>query len=273
MIVFPNAKINIGLHIIQKRADGFHDIESCFIPIHLRDILEAVPADEFQFHSTGIPIPAENPDNLVVKAYDLLASDYDLNPVAIHLHKVIPMGAGLGGGSSDAAHMLKLLNDLFDLEIPLSGLEQYARKLGSDCAFFIQNRPVLAKGKGDELFPINVNTMNGLKLVLIFPKIHSDTHTAYQGIRPVRPLLSLQDCLNGPPEEWKRYLTNGFEQQLFSVYPVLGEIKQSLYDAGAVYAAMTGSGSALYGLFHSLPDLNVWNKKDYMVYWENISLA
>ena len=255
MLSFPNAKINIGLNVISKREDGFHDIESLLYPIPWRDVLEIIKSDKFKFSISGLTIETEGKDNLCVRAYDLLKQDFDLSPVEIHLHKVIPMGAGLGGGSSDAAHTLRILNHLFELNLLSDQLQSYAAKLGSDCPFFIDNIPALAIETGTILtsFPVS---LSGYYLAVIYPGVHVGTKEAYAGILPEHPELSLSEKLNLPVPEWKDQIENDFEKSVFKKYPIIGEIKQEILDKGAVYAAMSGSGSAVYGLFDENPGLD-----------------
>lgn len=254
MITFPNAKINIGLNIIEKRPDNYHNLQSVFYPVQLKDALEVIENKEKNagpviFTSSGIPIPGNGSDNLCCKAYRLIHADYPLPPVKIHLHKHIPIGAGLGGGSADAAFFIKLIKELFDLSISWGEMHHYARSLGSDCSFFITNKPVFAEGKGDEYESIGLD-LRSYFIVLIYPNIAVSTATAYQQVKPQKPARSLEhDILNLPVEQWKDYIKNDFEQSVFEVYPVLKSIKKKLYANGAVYASMSGSGSAMYGLF------------------------
>jgi 4-diphosphocytidyl-2-C-methyl-D-erythritol kinase len=254
MIVFPNAKINIGLNVTKKRHDGYHDIESCFYPIGWSDALEILPTDTYRFESSGIPIPGNPADNLCTKAYELLSSDHSIPPVSMHLLKSVPIGAGLGGGSSDAAFAIKALNQLFDLKIPVQEQLQYARQLGSDCAFFITNQPEFCFNKGDEFDKIDVN-LTGKWLVLVNPGIHISTAEAYSGIQPQPSGQDLRTILKQPVSEWKNIVKNDFELSLFPKYPLLAEIKQRLYNLGAEYASMSGSGSTLYGIFEEEIDL------------------
>ncbi|TDE13696.1 4-(cytidine 5'-diphospho)-2-C-methyl-D-erythritol kinase [Dyadobacter psychrotolerans] len=265
MLVFPNAKINIGLNIVKKRTDGYHNITSCFYPVGWSDALEIIPADVFSFHSDGSFIPGKESDNLCVKAYQMIAADYSLPPVSIHLLKIIPIGAGLGGGSSDAAFSIKAINQLFRLEISLEKQQDYARRLGSDCAFFIQNKPVFAFEKGDQFEPVDLS-LKGKWIVMVNPGIHISTIEAYSGIKPEEPEYDLKLILKEPLAAWKNIVKNNFEVTLFIKYPLLENIKQDLYDFGAVYAAMSGSGSTLYGIFEKEIDLsghferfNVWH--------------
>ncbi|MDQ4141831.1 MAG: 4-(cytidine 5'-diphospho)-2-C-methyl-D-erythritol kinase [Bacteroidota bacterium] len=248
MIVFPNAKINIGLHVVSRRPDGFRNLESCFYPVNWCDALEIVPAGETRFTSSGLSIPGEASSNLCLKAYELLRQDFALQPVHIHLHKNIPIGAGMGGGSADAAFTLKLLNNLFELNIAIPDLENYARRLGSDCAFFIRNKPVFAVEKGDVFEPIDLN-LSGYQAVIIYPDLHITTAEAYQKVVSKAPIESLRDLLQQPITTWKDRVQNDFEQALFPNYPVLPQLKAYLYEAGALFAAMTGSGSAVIGIF------------------------
>ena len=255
MIVFPNAKINIGLSVVEKRQDGFHNIESIFYPIfHLKDILEIVlntdnDNNEVLFSSSGIVIPGNNNENLCVKAYQLLKADFNIPSVKIHLHKVIPIGAGLGGGSSDAAFTLKLLNAIFNLNLSEEKLIAYAQKLGSDCAFFIRNKSVYAYNKGDEFKDINLN-LDNYKIEVVFPNIHVSTKEAYDGIKIRKRDMDLREQLKLPIDYWKNVIKNDFEASIFSKYKIIEQTKLALYKRGAIYASMTGSGSAVYGIFH-----------------------
>ena len=254
MVCFPNAKINIGLQIVEKRADGFHNLNSCFYPVGWNDVLEIIPAQTFGFSSSGLAIPGHVAGNLCVKAYDLLKRDFGLPPVQMHLLKIVPIGAGLGGGSADAAFALKLLNDFFDLKLSTNILENYARTLGSDCAFFVQNKPQYCYQKGDQFADIDLS-LKGKFIVLAYPNLHISTAEAYAGVRPQKPEIDLQKALKMPVVAWREVVKNDFENHLFAKYPVLAQTKAQLYDAGAVYASMTGSGSTLFGIFESAPDL------------------
>jgi 4-diphosphocytidyl-2-C-methyl-D-erythritol kinase len=256
MLTFPNAKINLGLNITSKRADGFHNIESCFYPIPLKDALEIIPSKELKFSSTGIPIPGNSDDNLVLKAYHLIQDDFAIPNVEIILHKNIPMGAGMGGGSADGAFMLSLLNDYFKLNISHEKLEDYALRLGSDCPFFIENKPKLVSGRG-EIFENTKLDLSGHYLGLIFPNIHINTSEAYSGIQPKMSNVSVKDAIeNNSIDEWKEILKNDFEEGVFKKYPRLQEIKSKFYDDGAIYSSMTGSGSTIFGIFNSLPKIS-----------------
>ncbi len=251
MIVFPNAKINIGLNVIAKRHDGYHDIESCFYPAPWYDALEVIEANSFGFTATGIPVPGDG--NICVQAYQLLHKDFNLPPVRIHLHKNIPIGAGLGGGSADGAFMLKLLNEKFALQIPPSQLAAYAGQLGSDCPFFIANKPVMVSGTGADFAESTID-LKGLFLVIVYPQIHISTRQAYQNLVPAKPQFNLKESLESlPVAAWPDRVVNDFEKNAGEEVQCL---KTTLYDKGALYASMSGSGSAVYGLFAEEPQLN-----------------
>ncbi|CCH56961.1 4-diphosphocytidyl-2C-methyl-D-erythritolkinase [Fibrisoma limi BUZ 3] len=267
MLTFPNCKINIGLRITEKRSDGFHNLQSCFYPIGWSDVLELIPASEFSFVSSGLDIPGDPARNLCVRAYEFLRADFDLPPVHMHLHKIVPIGAGLGGGSSDAAFALKLLNERFSLGLTVGQLQDYARRLGSDCAFFVENKPAYCIEKGDVFREISLD-LSGYFILLIYPNLAISTAEAYAGVRPRHPEVSLLEQLQTPIETWRDWIHNDFEDSLFPVYPVLGEIKQKLYELGALYASMSGSGSTVYGIFQApvtvsnhLGRYNVWQGK------------
>lgn len=249
MIVYPNAKINLGLFITEKRDDGFHNILSCFYPVDWRDALEIIPAKKTSFSSTGITIPGNPSENLCLKAHHILKTHHQCPDVAIHLHKNIPIGAGLGGGSADASFMLKALNELFELNISTQQLEQYAKTLGSDCAFFIENKSKICYNKGDEFDDCLID-LKQYNILLFYPNIHVGTQEAYRNIAPKTIDKSIiYDLEKSPVHEWKHFLRNDFETSVFSNYPQLNDLKKKFYDAGAIYAAMTGSGSTLYGIF------------------------
>lgn len=248
MITFPNAKINIGLNITEKRPDGYHNLETIFYPIELCDSLEFVRNEEMKFNSSGLIIDGNSQNNLIIKAYNLLKEEFNLPNIAIHLHKAIPMGAGLGGGSADAAFMLKMLNEKFELGLSSQDLEKRAVKLGADCPFFISNKPVLAKGIGNIFEPTTIN-LSGYHIVLIKPEVHVSTAEAYGGCKPQRWTTPLEVAIKRPITEWKDCIFNDFEKTVFVVHPELAEIKSWLYDKGAIYAAMSGSGSTIYGIF------------------------
>lgn len=263
MITFPNAKINLGLNIVEKRPDGYHNLETIFYPINLQDALEVTRREnndkEYTLHISGAPLEGEPEDNLVVKAYKLLKKDYPgLLPVDIHMYKHIPAGAGLGGGSSDAACMIKLLNDKFSLGLSTERMEEYAVKLGADCAFFIRNKPVFATGIGNLFEPVELS-LKGYHIILIKPDIFVSTRDAFAEIKPVRPAVSLKEIVRQPMETWKNSMKNDFEDSVFKKFPEIAAIKDELYDLGAVYAAMSGSGSSVYGIFKA-PIENVEDK-------------
>jgi len=250
MLLFPNSKINLGLNVLEKRPDGFHHIETVFYPIGLSDVLEIIIANDgkFEFNQTGLPIEGSTEDNLVIKAYRLFVEDFKLAPVKIHLHKVIPIGGGLGGGSSDGAFTIRLLNKLFSLGLSKSGMIEYSRKLGSDCAFFIKNKPVFAFGKGDQFEPLRVD-LSTYTMLLVVPAIQVNTSEAYSRIIPSKSERLLKNIVLQPVYQWRDQLQNDFERSVFSQHPRIQQIRQRLYDLGAVYASMSGSGSAVYGLF------------------------
>lgn len=263
MITFPNAKINLGLNIVEKRPDGYHNLETIFYPINLQDALEVTRREnndkEYTLHISGSPLEGEPEDNLVVKAYKLLKKDYPgLLPVDIHMYKHIPAGAGLGGGSSDVACMIKLLNDKFSLGLSTERMEEYAVKLGADCAFFIRNKPVFATGIGNLFEPVELS-LKGYHIILIKPDIFVSTRDAFAEIKPVRPAVSLKEIVRQPMETWKNSMKNDFEDSVFKKFPEIAAIKDELYDLGAVYAAMSGSGSSVYGIFKA-PIENVEDK-------------
>jgi len=252
MITFPNAKINLGLNIVERRPDGYHNIETVFFPIPLTDVLEIVPAESgtTSLSCYGNPVDCPPEKNLVMRAYGLLQQRCDLPPVAMHLYKHIPDGAGLGGGSSDAAHALLMLNQMFDLKLEDAELAAMAATLGADCAFFIYNRPMLATGIGDVLSPIEVG-LQGKTLLLVKPPVGVDTRTAYSRVVPALPSLDLAHTISRPVEAWDGLLVNDFEPSVFAALPQLWLIKAQLLDAGAQYAAMSGSGSTIFGIFDS----------------------
>jgi 4-diphosphocytidyl-2-C-methyl-D-erythritol kinase len=268
MVTFPNAKINLGLNILNKRIDGFHNIETVFYPVQLCDILEIIEkpkgCDLPYFTNSGLSVDAPSDHNLCVKAFDLLKIDFNLPPIAMHLHKIIPFGAGLGGGSADAAYTITLLNKLFSLNLKKSVLLNYAKKLGSDCAFFIENKPALGTGKGEILESVSLN-LSGYYIYFVKPDIHISTAEAYSGITPKIPEKRITEIIQLPIEAWKDILINDFESHLFEKHKLLSNIKESLYQSGAVYAAMSGSGSTIFGIFKNEPIENT-NFKDYFTW-------
>jgi len=248
---FPNAKINIGLNIVEKRLDGFHNIETIFYPIPLADGLEITNSNyeqDYTFSSSGIPIKIDDKDNIVCKAFELLRSNYNIPSTNIHLHKNIPFGAGLGGGSSDAAFMIKMLNDQYNLRLSSDVMKNLAGQLGSDCPFFIKNKPIFAEGKGDSFSEVHID-LSGYHIMLVKPNIHISTPEAYSQVKPSHPNKSLKELIKEPIESWKHLIFNDFENNIFPNHPELNKIKNELYDLDAIYASMSGSGSSLFGIF------------------------
>jgi 4-diphosphocytidyl-2-C-methyl-D-erythritol kinase len=265
MLLFPNCKINLGLHVTQKRNDGFHNIETVFYPINWCDALEMIENFEakapIMFTSTGLNINGDIRDNLIYKAWQLISAIKPLPPIKVHLHKNLPMGAGLGGGSADAAFFINMLNQKFELNFSVEEKIEIASKLGSDCAFFIENKPVLAKEKGNVFSEIKVD-LSQYYILVVYPGIHSNTKDAYQNLTPKIPLNNLKSIIETKPiVEWKDLLVNDFEASIFKIYPQINELKQLLYQSGAIYASLSGSGSAVFGIFDEKPDLAL--KKDF----------
>ena len=247
MIVYPNAKINIGLNVLNKREDGYHELSSVFYPVsELYDILEIITSDDFSFSSSGIAIPGDN--NICTKAFDLLKAEYDVGNIKIHLHKIIPIGAGLGGGSADGAFVLKALNELFELNLTNNQLEKYALELGADCPFFIDNNPKHVTGIGEQMTAIDLD-LSDYEIKFFFPDLHISTAEAYRRVNPNFPKYALLDLIEQPIENWKSTVKNDFENSAFKNYPQLAKMKAELYADGAIFASMTGSGSVLYGVF------------------------
>lgn len=253
MLLFPNAKINLGLNIVKKKSDGYHNIETVFYPITLSDILEFVEiSGKIKLTNTGINLKIEDKDNLILKACCLLKKEYNIPELNIHLHKIIPTGAGLGGGSSDASFMLKSLNDYFNLKISDYKLENYAQQLGSDCPFFIKNKPVFAEGTGNIFSDIKLYLSKHF-LMIVKPDIHIPTKLAFSGIQAKPPKQSLKELITLPVNEWKDHIKNDFESTVFKQFPIIKKIKETLYKSGAVYAQMSGSGAAVFGIFNKEP--------------------
>ena len=268
MIYFPHAKINLGLQVIEKREDGFHNIISGIYPIGWCDILEIIENPALSFRVTGLDIPGDDRDNLCLKAYHLVKDKFDIPPVYIHLHKVVPIGAGLGGGSSDAAFTLLGLNQSFQLGMSVEQLKQMAAKLGSDCAFFIQGEPALATGLGDQLEKIKV-AIPGKYLMVVTPPVQVNTGTAYSMLTPKQPTVDLRTALH--TSQWPGSVTNDFEGAIFQKYPVIAGVKNTLLDAGANYASMSGSGSSVYGFFDEEPlEGENWFGSEYMVWRQKL---
>ena len=257
MICFPPAKINLGLSVVSKRPDGFHNLETIFYPLPLYDILEIIPSEKTSFFPTGLEIPGILDDNIVLRAYRLLKEKYvQIGSLDIYLHKVIPMGAGLGGGSSDAAEIIQLLNRFFKLKLSDTELTEYAVKLGSDCPFFMLNKPCFATGKGEVLEPLTLD-LSGYFFLLIHPEIKINTAWAFSQIKPTPPLFDLKNSIGLPMQDWSKTIHNDFEKIVFEAHPFLAKIKEKLYSAGALFASMTGSGSTIFGIFekHLLPEI------------------
>jgi 4-diphosphocytidyl-2-C-methyl-D-erythritol kinase len=265
MIIFPNAKINIGLNITERRADGYHNLETIFYPIKINDALEIIESDKLTFESSGLPIPGRMEDNLCIKAWYLLKKDHDIPPVKIHLHKHIPIGAGLGGGSSDAAFFICLMNKNFGLGLNIEQMQDYARTLGADCAFFIESKQVFAYEKGDRFKPANVD-LSAYHIVLVMPPAHVSSSEAYRGVRPAVVKRSLEELITKPVGDWKKYIKNDFEESIFKNHAVIRGVKAALYDAGALYASMSGSGASVFGIFEKLPDLSHLEKGNGVFY-------
>jgi len=254
VISFPGSKINIGLHVLNRRFDGYHNIETVFYPLALADGLEIIPAEgNTEFSLSGLVLPESGKSNLCIRAYELLKREYDLPPVRIHLHKKIPSGSGLGGGSSNAANTLVLLDQIFHLELGDEKLAGYARKLGADCAFFIYNKPLFAYNKGDRFEDADI-TLQGYHIIVVKPKTSVDTSEAYKKIKPAENRKTLKELVCQPVDQWKNTIENDFEKIVFKEHSVIEKIKSSLYKKGAIYASMTGSGSAVYGIFDRDPE-------------------
>jgi 4-diphosphocytidyl-2-C-methyl-D-erythritol kinase len=265
MVIFPNCKINLGLHITGKRPDGFHELETVFYPVQLRDILEVVSSTSLEFQSTGLAIPGNPASNLCLKAYQLLKEDFpQLPPVQMHLHKIIPMGAGLGGGSADGAFALRLLNEKYKLNISSQQLIDYAAKLGSDCPFFIMNKACYATGRGEILTPINLD-LSRYRFVIVHPGIHINTKWAFEQIQPGLPSRSIKDIIQLPIQDWKHYLSNDFEAPIMQNYPAIEAIKMALYNDGAIYASMSGSGSAVFGIYPTNATIQLKDQLNYRI--------
>lgn len=248
MILFPPAKINLGLNVTEKRSDGYHNLETIMYQIPFNDVLEVVPAQEFAFTQTGLPIAGTPDENLCARAYRLLRDRLGVSPVKIHLHKVIPMGAGMGGGSADATYVLKAINALYELGLGQAALREYALELGSDCPLFVDEQPQFAMGRGELLSPITVD-LAGKHLLLVNLGIHVSTQVAFSRIHPRKALHAVAEGVREPIERWSELLVNDFEKGVFQVFPVLQEVKKHMYQLGANYASMTGSGSTIFGIF------------------------
>ncbi|TAF45325.1 MAG: 4-(cytidine 5'-diphospho)-2-C-methyl-D-erythritol kinase [Sphingobacteriales bacterium] len=265
MICFPNAKINIGLNITSRRSDGYHNVETVFYPVKINDALEIIEAPQMGFETSGIAIPGLAQDNLCIKAYNLLRQDFNLPNIHIHLHKIIPIGAGLGGGSADAAFFIKLVNDKFELGLTDEAMQSYCQLLGADCAFFIQNKPLFACGKGDVFKPIALD-LSDYMIVLVMPPVHVSTAEAYRGVQPKFPHQNLQPLIKLPINQWQGKIVNDFEPHIFKAHPQIREVKTKLIEAGAIFALMSGSGASVFGIFDSTPDVSFFKQMGCIVF-------
>ncbi|MBK9636679.1 MAG: 4-(cytidine 5'-diphospho)-2-C-methyl-D-erythritol kinase [Bacteroidetes bacterium] len=268
MVAFPPVKINLGLNIIAKRADNFHDIESVFYTVGWTDVLEVIVTEnqEFSLKITGLPISGDPAKNLIIKAYEILKKDYEIPELSFHLHKILPMGAGLGGGSSDGAYALKLINEVACLGISAEKLQKYALQLGSDCPFFLNEKPAFVQGKGEIIESISLD-LSGWYIRIVMPPISISTAEAYSWITPTPPKKSIRDIISLPPADWRDLLKNDFEKHAIQHHPIIGEIKKEMYDSGATYSSMSGSGASVYGLFKQKPPffqtkgMQIWEGK------------
>lgn len=270
MISFPNAKINLGLNIASRREDGYHNLETIFYPIPIHDALEIIEAKDSSQDTlieAGNKVDANTDDNLVMKALRAMRSKYDFPKLDVHLLKKIPFGAGLGGGSADAAFMLRLINDKFELAASDNELADIAVKLGADCPIFIYNRPMYAEGIGEKLEEIDLSLKDHY-LILVKPDVFVSTKDAFSKIKPTTPQNNLREIAKRPVAEWKDLMVNDFETSIFSLYPQAGEIKEELYKQGALYASMSGSGSSVFGIFKNEVDLQ--STFDQHFYWQGI---
>jgi len=269
MIFFPNAKINIGLNIVSKRADGYHNLETIFYPIPLTDVLEfitpknIIAKTSMQLSGSSLGIP--DSENICIKAYNMLAEHYALPNLQMYLHKIIPSGAGLGGGSSDAGFLLKHLNEYFKLNINEDKLIEYASKIGADCAFFIKNKAVFAGGIGNKFEELELN-LKGYYILIVKPKFSINTAMAFKNINPTIPEISLKELIKQPIGKWKNMIKNDFEKPLFKAYPALADIKSDLYESGAEYASMSGSGSAMFGIYKTKPQVSKFEQYFNQIY-------
>ncbi len=267
MLVFSPCKINLGLNVVRKRSDGYHDIETVFYPILWHDALEVIEDSEnqcFNLTISGLPIEGDLQNNVIYKTHQLIQAKYPIPPIKVHLYKNLPMGAGIGGGSANAATFINLMNAKFNLNIPLSEKLNMASQIGSDCSFFIENKPVFATEKGNIFENINVDLSN-YYILLVYPKIHSNTKLAYQGIEPIQPKVSIKKIIETEPiENWKNILVNDFEKSVFKSHLKISELKEKMYLKGAVYASMSGSGSTVFGIFKEKP---IWESNNNEVFF------
>ncbi len=264
MVVFPNAKINIGLQVTAKRSDGYHNISSIFYPISWADILEIIPAHTFHFTCSGLDIPGKTSENICVKAFQLIKAKYNIPNVHLHLHKIIPIGAGLGGGSADGAFTIKLLNTYYALGMSVQIMEKFANQLGSDCPFFIRNKVQYVTGTGSIFKEVSPNLANRY-ITLIYPNIHVSTATVYSQISPQKPEYELEQSVRHPVRKWRKIIKNDFQQGVSAQYLIIGELIENLYKKGALFASMTGSGSTVYGIFEQETTIKV---PEYFTVWQ-----
>ena len=260
MVVFPNCKINIGLRVTQKRADGYHNIETVFYPVNWCDMLEIIEnrSDETPITLTysGIDIAGKNEDNLIYKAWQIISAKKEVAPIKVHLHKNIPMGAGLGGGSADAAFFINQLNEQFNLGFNEGEKVKIASQLGSDCAFFLNNKAVFGEGKGDEFSEVDLD-LGKYYILLVYPGIHSNTKIAYENVVPLKPEQNLKETLlNTDIHHWRDKIFNDFESSIFKKFPEIKLLKEQLYSVGAIYASLSGSGSSVFGIFEKEPTIS-----------------
>jgi 4-diphosphocytidyl-2-C-methyl-D-erythritol kinase len=265
MLAFANAKVNLGLYITEKRKDGYHNLETVFYPVKLHDVIEITEAPQLSCVVEGMAVPGNPADNLCIKAYQLLQKDFSLPPQQVTLLKNIPVGAGLGGGSSDAAFLIKLVNEKFKLGLSIAKMQGYARLLGADCPFFIENEPAFAHGIGDVFEPVAIQ-LSEYFLVLVKPPVHVSTVVAYAGIKPTGVSPNLKERIHLPVEDWKVNLENDFETSVFLKYPEILKIKNDLYEAGALFAIMSGSGSSVFAVFKNAVKLPVLEKHNKVYY-------
>ncbi len=266
MLTFANAKINLGLFLTEKRADGYHNLETIFYPIQIKDVIELVDAEETTMLVKGVEVPGDVIDNICLKAFAKLQKEFNLPNQQIVLLKNIPVGAGLGGGSADAAFLVKLINQKFNLGLSVSQMEDYVRPMGADCPFFIAAKPTFAHGIGNEFEAVDLD-LSKYYLVLVKPPIHVSTGQAYSQINVKQPLSSLKDLIHLPIQEWRDKILNDFEPSVFAKYPEILEVKTKLYTAGALFALMSGSGSSVFAIFEKevkLPDL----EKDNLIFYD-----
>lgn len=258
MISFPNAKVNLGLHITQKRSDGYHNIETIFYPVPWCDVLEIIVGGDkpFDISMSGLEVNVSLENNLCYKAWKLISENHQLPPLKVHLHKIIPMGAGLGGGSSDAAFVLKMINELCELNLSNLHLREMAAQLGSDCPFFIFNEPMMASGRGEILNPLNISLKN-YQILIVMPALTVGTSEAYSWISPQQPKNKLSEIISQPINEWQKLLINDFEEPVFEHHSAIEKIKNKLIESGAIYTSMSGSGAAVFGIFKTLPEKEI----------------